>query len=190
MHLLIPLPCRRLAGLPLLAAVVATALLSAGETRAVLVDGTVTCEGLGTGFCLPSEKDLFDNLPPYIVSDNDPLFNITANETTIILSFPDLVTGNDLDTVGFVLIGLDSFPALVLGEITDVDFLNFNSEPTTRPFVTNVGGIQSIQWTSLTGMDPQLGSIARINLTFVPEPSTAALTALGLVGLAARRRRP
>jgi hypothetical protein len=173
---------------------VATALLSAGEARAVLVDGPVTCEGLGTGICLPTQKDLFDNLPlPYIVSDNDPLFNITADPTAIILNFPDPATGNDLDTVGFRLIGLESIPALVPGEIAlaDIDFSpNWMSLPTTLPFVTNVGGIQTIQWTVLTGADPQLGSIARINLSFVPEPSTAALTALGLIGLAARRRRP
>jgi hypothetical protein len=89
----------------------------------------------------------------------------------------------DMDAVGFRLSNLQSNPDLVLGEITDVDFINFFSEPTTRPFVTNVGGIQIIQWTLLAGMDPQLGSIARINLTFVPEPGTALLMGLGLAGL-------
>jgi hypothetical protein len=181
---LLAAPYRRLAFLPLLlAAVMSTALMSAGQARAVLENGPATCAGLGEGFCLPgATQEILNQV--FIVSDrSDPLFNITADETTIILEFPDPVTGMDMDAVGFRLSNLQSNPDLVLGEITDVDFINFFSEPTTRPFVTNVGGIQIIQWTLLAGMDPQLGSIARINLTFVPEPGTALLMGLGLAGL-------
>ncbi len=176
-------------GPALLAAVVATALLSAGEARAVLVDGTVSCEALGMErACLPTEKDLFDDFPaPYTVSDTglggDAMFAITATETTIRLIFTEFVTANTLTTTGFKLSGLQSIPALVPGEL-DVTFLgDFASEPSTRPFVTNEGGIQAIQWTLLTGADPGTGAIARINLSFVPEPGTALLVGLGLVGL-------
>jgi hypothetical protein len=66
----------------------------------------------------------------------------------------------------------------------DVTFLgDFTSEPSTRPFVTTVGGVQTIQWTLLTGADPGTGAIARINLNFVPEPGTGLLVGLGLAGL-------
>jgi hypothetical protein len=179
----------------LLAAVVTTALLSVGEARAGLMDGLVTCEALGIErACLPTEKALFDDFPaPYTVSDTglggDAMFAITATDTTIRLTFTEFVTGNTLNTTGFKLSDLQSIPALVPGEL-DVTFLgDFTSEPNTRPFVTNEGGIQAIQWTQLTGADPGTGAIARINLSFVPEPCSILLLGLGLAGLSVVGRR-
>jgi hypothetical protein len=187
-----PNPRTGLFGPALLAAVAATALLSAGEARALLVDGTVSCEALGAErACVPMEKELFDDFPvPYTVSDTGPggdaMFAITATETTIRLIFTEFVSANTLNTTGFKLSGLQSIPALVPGEL-DVTFLpvgdDWGTLPSTRPFVTNAGGIQTIQWTLLSGADPAGGAIARINLQFVPEPGTAALLGLGLAGL-------
>jgi hypothetical protein len=191
---LLPAPYRRLVLLPLLAAVVSIAVLSPGQAHALLIDGPVSCEALGVDrACLPTSKDLFDDFPvPYTVSDTgiggDAMFAITATATTIRLVFTEFVSANTLNATGFQLSGLQSIPALVPG-VLDVTFLgDFTSEPSTRPFVTTVGGIQTIQWTLLTGADPGTGAIARINLNFVPEPSTALLLGLGLVGIAAGGR--
>jgi len=183
-------------GTALLAVVVATALVWAGEVRAGLLDGSVTCTAIGTQrACLPTEKDIFDPVP-YTVSDTgvggDAIFTISADEDTIVLTFTEFVTGNALNTTGFRLEGLQSIPDLVPGAL-DVTFLgdwgvNDEDIPVSRPEVSN--DLSSIEWTTLAGGDPSTGAIARINLNFVPEPSTGALTALGLIGLAARRRRP
>jgi hypothetical protein len=83
-----------------------------------------------------------------------------------------------------VLGPLLSSPALVSGPL-DVTFLgSWSTEPTSRPFVTQLGGnMAQIEWTRLTDGDPAGGAIVRINLQFVPEPGTAALLGLGLAGL-------
>ena len=59
MRLLIPIQCSRLVLLPLLAAIVSTALLSAGEARAVLANDTAACEALGEErFCVPGDTEM------------------------------------------------------------------------------------------------------------------------------------
>jgi len=106
-------------GSVLLAAVVSTVFLSAGESRAELVDGPVDCEGLGESACVPTQKDLFDVTLPFTVSDTgaggDPLFTVLADEEEITLQFTELVTGRDLEGVGFKLTGLESTQALAVG---------------------------------------------------------------------------
>jgi len=92
------------------------------------------------------EKDLFDISAPYTVSEVGPtgdlLFTIIADETKITMEFPDPVSGNTLDSVGFRLTGLDSVQALAVGtlglcqssEETDcVQFLDWDTLPITRP---------------------------------------------------------
>jgi hypothetical protein len=180
-------------GWALLAAVVATTLVSAGEARAGLINGPATCEALfgqDIRVCIPTSTENLRETLFTVRDENDPLFNVYATETRIILAFVDPVTGNDLDDTGFKLSGLESMPDLIPGPITApclsdeqtncVRFLNFNDEPITRPSVSADG---TFEWTRLTGMDPQLGSIAIVRLNFVPELGTAALLGLGLGGL-------
>ena len=111
-------------GSALFAVVLATVFLSTGDARAELLDGPVTCEGLGVGACIPMEKDLFEISGPFIVSDadtgGDPLFGIFADAGGIILIFEELVTGRDLEQVGFQLTDLESVQDLAVGDITDL----------------------------------------------------------------------
>jgi len=193
-------PFRRTAlfGSVLLAAIVATALLSAGQARAMLLNGPATCDALfdigKPRLCVPGDTEtVLETL--FTVSGNDPLFNMYATENRIILIFTDPVTGNDLNDTGFQLSGLESTVDLVSGPMAEcgpgleethcVNFLNFQTKPSTLPFVTvdSGSGTAAIEWTRLTDMDPEIGSVAIIRLSFVPEPGTALLFGLGLAGL-------
>ena len=124
-----------------------------------LADGPVTCDGLGIGVCVPMEKDLFDISPPFIVSDTDaggdPVFAILADEAGIVLIFEDLVTGRQVEQVGFRLTDLESAQDLAVGTLgvcergqqrNCVSFFNWRNAPTSRPEVTNDDGIQTIEW--------------------------------------------
>jgi hypothetical protein len=162
-------------------------MLSAGEARAELRDGFVTCQALnGAEDCLPAGKDLFNDLPsPYTVSatGGDPLFTITANETEINLTFTEFATGDRLDNVGFALHSLSADPDLVPGEL-DVSFLgDWSSLPVSRPKVEP--DLESIEWFLLTNATPSTGAIARIN---VPEPGRALLAGVSLTVLTVLRR--
>ena len=120
---------------------------------------------------------------------SDPDVERILEGTAFLVSFSEFASGNDLAETGFRLSGLQSDPALVPGDLAVTFIGDFTEEdPDFFPFISQ--DLSFIQWTSLAGVDPSTGGIARIDLQFVPEPSTAALTVVGLIGLAARRRRP
>jgi MYXO-CTERM domain-containing protein len=151
------------------------------------------------------EKDLFNVSLPYTVFDTDvggdPVFSIFPEEEEISVGFTEFATANTVGQLGFRLIGLESVQDLAVGtlpECADLDetncvaFNEWNTNPTSRPSITNDGGTQNLEWPDFTGGDPKLGSIA--NIRFLPEPSTTTLTTaglamLGLLRLATRRRR-
>ena len=113
---------------------------------AELVNGPVTCDGLGIGACVPMEKDLFDISPPYTVFDSqvggDPVFSIFAEEAEISVNFTEFATANTVEQLGFRLIDLKSTQDLAVGTLPEcasleetncVAFLNWNANPTSRP---------------------------------------------------------
>ena len=198
------LPFRRagLLGSALLAAVVATALLSAGQARANLEpDDVVDCQALGPGTCLPVDPQPLAD-PFFWTSTgtgNDVLFTITSDPTQIILTIQDQADATNLTGAGFQLTGIEPLPDMLI-EIANVEFIggdnaDWTSLPTANPFVINTGlpgNMATIEWTDLAGADFSSaqpgGARARINLNFVPEPGTAALMGLGLAGLGVARR--
>jgi len=113
--------------------------------------------------------------------------SITVNEDAVFLEFTEFATGNALDGTGFNLGPLLSDPELVPGDLTVAFLGDFSSFPLTAPFISEDGS--EIQWTTLVGMDPRAGAVARIGLQFVPEPGTALLMGLGLAGLGVAGRK-
>ena len=94
------------------------AVLFAGtvDTQAQLLNEPTLCEAIWEGptgddvrFCLPNDTQVFPDPEEFtITSDEDPLFIIGGNETSILLTMNSGVSGDDLDGTGFRLIGLRS----------------------------------------------------------------------------------
>ena len=193
MPLVCPASYSRLIGLPLLAAVVATALLSAGEALATLnLTNDVDCVnsgGSGAG-CIPVSDPLGSGFQ-YVSggTGTDLWFSINADSSSITLTFTGDALGNfgspDMNVLN--LLGIQTNPDELI-EIDSVDFIGtWLSQPDELPSVSNSGlpgNIASISW-DLGGAKPSALDSARINLNFtlVPEPGTALLMGLGLLGL-------
>jgi hypothetical protein len=197
--------------LALLAAVVATALLSAGEARAVLsVSDSVSCANVGGvsggGTCVPETPTTIGSFGTVVFSWTiDPqnpqsdVFDIVFQESSITLLFTDnagpFFSGAAADTIVLQLSEIEPVPDLLV-EIGSVEWVSCNlltCQPLAGPTVSNSGlpnNMAAIQW-DLVGLLPTGATEARINLNFVPEPGTAALLGLGLVslGVVGRRRR-
>jgi hypothetical protein len=183
----------RLIGLPLLAAVVATALLSAGDALATLnLTNDVSCAnsgGSGAG-CIPISDPLGSGFN-YVSggTGTDLWFTINAESSSITLVFTSDAAGNfgSPNMNVLELAGIQTMP----DELIVIDSVVFGgvwlSEPDQLPTVGNSGlpgNIASISW-DLGGAVPSSLDTARINLSFtpVPEPGTALLMGLGLLSL-------
>jgi hypothetical protein len=197
-----PLACpssyRRLIELPLLTAVVATALLSAGTALATLnLTNDVTCANTGTSSagCFPISDPLGSGFN-YVSggTGTDLWFTINADSSSISLTFTGDAAGNfgSPNMNILELAGIQTTP----DELIEIDSVVFTgtwaSEPDALPVVGNSGlpgNIASISW-DLGGAIPGSLDTARINLNFtqVPEPGTGLLMGLGLVGISAAGR--
>jgi hypothetical protein len=193
MLLFCPSSYPRLIGLPLLAAVVATALLSAGEALATLnLTNDVTCANSGgsSGLCIPFEDPLGSGFQ-YISggTGTDLWFTINADPSSITLTFTSDAAGKfgSPDMNVLELAGIQTLPDELIA-IDSVDFTGaWASMPDALPMVGNSGlpgNIASLSW-DLGGAFPSNRDSARINLSFstVPEPGTALLMSLGLLGI-------
>jgi hypothetical protein len=99
---------------------------------------------------------------------------LITDDGTLSFPVPQETLGSTVNANSWTLVG---------GVITSVDFnvAGFTFDDTF--VISGSGPFDAILFDELLN-ETRSGAV-----TFVPEPSTAALTALGLVGLAARRRR-
>lgn len=155
----------------------------------------VDCQAIGSGrLCFPNDPKPALSQAFTIASDQDPLFYVVSDETSVIVTFFSTPASSLVDT-GFRISGYETEPDLLV-EIADVEY-SFGTVPTAGPTVTNTGlpnNEATIEWADLDGAAPVEGDSATIHLTFIPEPSSAALavaalTTVGLLGRASRRRR-
>ncbi len=102
-----------------------------------------------------------------------------------------MVGGGSFDFIS-ADIGIGEF---ALGSLTDITFLGtLAGGGTLTTTFTSVSAVQNVvlNWTGVTSVtvsgsdDPGLDNVS---VTAVPEPSSAIIAGLGLLGLAARRRR-
>ncbi|MBW2286299.1 MAG: PEP-CTERM sorting domain-containing protein [Deltaproteobacteria bacterium] len=106
---------------------------------------------------------------------------------TLSYGVPEMWT-NDVEFCGFACDGYAVFDLQTLGAQAGEDG---GSSITPAPIINNISGVYdkfSIESLEIT-LDGSTPSAGFDNLTYVPEPGTGVLLGLGLVGLAARRRR-
>ena len=118
------------------------ALLRAGTAKAELLNTSADCFVFDqvNFLCAHANGDLLDRV--FTVSElggvADPLYGITADPTSIMLTFVGGVTGNDLEgTSGFELDKIQNTDGLPI-EIVDVDYRgDFSSVALSEPTVEN-----------------------------------------------------
>ncbi|WP_246128956.1 PEP-CTERM sorting domain-containing protein [Colwellia demingiae] len=125
-----------------------------------------------------------------LTSTDDPEMNLLFSSSAGVLGA--FIENDDDDGAGlssFISINLNvGYYALINGEFavsnSEVGFLHVNAENPSNPYTLNITGDASLIGTRTGNLD---GSYTESGFTQVPEPSTLAIFALGIMGLAARR---
>lgn len=130
------------------------------------------------------------SMEAFIVSDTGqapfapPGINVSGTDGSIINPLYALVTGA-LPGDGLITLSFAGTPAGTLL----VDLLSYNAGGNLLPFGQGVTGRLTLQNGSFGGFAPDLLEADYNRTSSVPEPTTLALMALGLVGMAYRLRR-